>query len=147
MKKTNFDYAARTVASAALLGNLNNSVVRRMVEYITDLTTDNNIICSLLQGLVVDVKINNSEKLAELIGKQINETICKIVDTEIIIRDQDIRVTYTCKRFARTASETKIYNTRREANDEYTFEVEVQDSYRLSINSNDFEDSVEFEVV
>ena len=147
MKKTNFDYAAKTVATAALLGNLSNNVVRRMVEYITDLTTDNNIICSLLQGLVVDVKINNSEKLAELIGKQINETICKIVDIEVIIRDQDIRVTYICKRFARTADETKIYNTRREANDEYTFEVEVQDSYRLNINSNDFEDSVEFEIV
>lgn len=145
--KKNFDVAAKTVVTAALFGNLTNDVVKRMVMYIVDQTTDNNIICSLLQGLVVDVKINDKEKLAKLISGFLDENICKIVDAEVIIRDQDIRVTYTCKRFAKTPDETKIYSTNSKQDNTYAYEVEVQDSYRFSINSNDFEDSVEFEVI
>ena len=145
--KKNFDVAAKVVASAALLGNLNNDVVRRMVKYITDQTTDNNIICSLLQGLVIDVKINDKEKLAKIISEFLDENICKIVDAEVIVCDQDIRVTYICKRFAKTADETKIYNTNSRQDNTYAYEVEVQDSYRVDINNFDFEDSVEFEVI
>lgn len=144
--KKNYD-SAKVVASAALLGNLSSDVIRRMVMFITEETTDDNVICSLLKGIVVNAEIKDARKLAELISKQLNETICEIKDSEIIVRDQNIRITYTCKRYAKTADETRIYNTRREANDEYIFEVKVQDSYRIDINDFDFEDSVEFEIL
>ena len=66
--KKNFDVAAKTVVTAALFGNLTNDVVKRMVMYIVDQTTDNNIICSLLQGLVVDVKIMTKKNLLNLLA-------------------------------------------------------------------------------
>lgn len=145
--KKDLCFAAKTVATAALLGNLSADVVKRMVMYITDETTDSNIICGLLQGLVVDAKINNKEKLAEIIGKYVNETICEIKDLEVIVHDQTIRVTYTCKRYAKTEDETKSYNTSRKQDESFVYIVKVQDSYRLDINSIDWENSVEFEIV
>lgn len=145
--KKDLNFAAKTVVTAALLGNLSADVVKRMVMYITDETTDSNIICGLLQGLVVDTKINNKEKLAEIIGKYTNETICEVTQIDTIVRDQTIHVTYTCKRYAKTADETKVYNTSRKQDDTYAYEVKVQDSYRLDINSVDWENSVEFEIV
>ena len=145
--KKDFNYAAKVVASAALLGNLSADVVKRMVMYITDETTDSNIICSLLNGMVVDAKINNKEKLAEIIGKQANEDICEITNVEAIMRDQSIRVTYLCKRYAKSEDETKVYNTRRTKDETYTEEVKVQDTYRLDINNVNWENSLEFETV
>lgn len=144
--KKNFD-TSKVVASAALLGNLSSDVIRRMVMFITEETTDSNIICGLLQGLVVDAKINNKEKLAEIIGKYVNETICEVTQIDTIVRDQTIRVSYICKRFAKTEDETKIYNTSRKQDESFVYIVKVQDSYRLDINSIDWENSVEFEIV
>lgn len=140
--KKNFD-VVKTVARAALAGNMNNDVATRMLMFITEQTTDDNIICALLQGLAIDVKIKDSEKLAEIVGNVLNENISEIKNLEVIIYEQDVRVTYICKRFAKTADEVKIYNTRREANDEYTFEVEVQDSYRVGIYDFDFENNLD----
>lgn len=145
--KKDFDYADKTVATAALLGNINADVVKRMAMYIVDQTTDSSLICGLLQGLVVDVKINNKEKLAEIIGKQVNEDICEITNIEAIMRDQSIRVTYLCKRYAKSEDETKCYNTSKKQDETFVYIVKVQDSYRLDINRTDWEDSVEFKIV
>lgn len=146
MKKS-YEFSAKVVASAALLGNLDYNVIKRMVEYITSRTTDNNIICSLLRGLVVDAKISNKEKLAEIIGKFIDENICEIKDLEVIVADQNIRVVYVCKRYAKSPEETRCYETRRKQDDAYTYEVQVQDSYRIDINDVDFENSIDFETI
>lgn len=144
--KKNYD-AAKTVAISAIMGNIDDNVIKRMVMLIADQTTDANIFYSLLKGLVVDVKVKDKEKLAKLISKSLEENICKIVNAEIIIRDQDVRITYVCKRYAKTADETKAYNTNKMKNDSYTYEVEVQDNCWLTINRFDFEDSLEFEII
>ena len=115
--------------------------------YITDETTDSNVICSLLNGMVVDAKINNKEKLAEIISKYANETICEVKEVEIIVHDQTIRITYICRRFAKSNDETRVYNTSRRKDETYTEEVKVQDAYRLDINSVNWENSLEFETV
>ena len=145
MKKS-YD-SAKTVATAALIGNISADVVKRMVMYITDETTDSNVICSLLNGMVVDAKINNKEKLAEIISKYANETICEVKEVEIIVHDQTIRITYICRRFAKSNDETRVYNTSRRKDETYTEEVKVQDAYRLDINSVNWENSLEFETV
>lgn len=144
--KKNFD-VTKTVVRAALAGNMNNDVATRMLMLITERTTDNNIICALLQGLAIDAKIKDSEKLAKIIGNVLCENISEIKNLEVIVYEQVVRVTYICKRFAKTANEVKIYNTRREANDEYTFEVKVQDTYRVAIYDFLWEDSVDFELI
>lgn len=147
--KRDLDFSAKTVATAALLGNLSIDVVKRMAMYIVNQTTDNDIIYALLKGLIVDVKINNKEKVAEIIGKYVNEDICEITNAEISIRDQSVRFTYICKRYAKTADETKSYNTSRKQDEIYTYIVKVSDACRLSVNSIDidWEDSVKFEIV
>lgn len=145
--KRDYSFVTKEVALAALLGNVNSKVIKRMAMYIVEKTTDSNIIYGLLQGFVVNVKINNEEKLAEIIGKYLNETICKITNIEVIVYDQTIRVEYLCKRYAKTQDEIKSYNTSKEQNDVYKFEVEIQDNYRLEIYSFDWEDSLEFEII
>ena len=137
----------KIVAMAALSGNINHDVIKRMIMFITEKTTNSNIICGLLTGLVVNAKVVNNDNLIKLLNKHLDERVCKITDLEVIICEQDIRITYTCKRFAKKADETSIYNTKRKQDDVYVEEVEVKDSYRIDINDFDFEDSVEFEVV
>ena len=146
MKKS-YDYATKTVASAALLGNISADVVKRMVMLITEETTDDNIICSLLKGLVVGAEIKDSKKLIEIINKQLNEDICEITNVEVIVRDQTIRVTYLCKRYAKSENETKIYNTNKKQDESFVYIVKVSDSYRMDINRTDLEDIVKFEVI
>lgn len=145
--KRDLNFAVKTVATAALIGNISADVVKRMVMYITDETTDSNVICSLLNGMVVDAKINNKEKLAEIISKYANENICEVKEVETIVHDQTIRITYICRRFAKSNDETRVYNTSRRKDETYTEEVKVQDAYRLDINSVNWENSLEFEIV
>lgn len=144
--KKNFD-TSKVVASAALLGNLSSDVIRRMVMFITEETTDDNIICSLLKGMVVNAEIKDSKKLIEIINKQLNEDICEITNIETIVRDQSVRITYTCKRYAKNENETRIYNTNKKQDESFAYIVKVSDSYRMDINRTDWEDSVEFEIV
>ena len=145
--KKDLDYAAKVIATAALAGNTTKAVVDRMITYIVNSTIDTNIICSLLQGLIIGAKINNKQKLIEIVSKDTGENIYDIVDIKAIVRDQYIRIEYICKRYAQKADETLICNTKRRQYDTYTYEVKLQDSCRINVNEVDWEDAVEFEVI
>ena len=139
--------SAEMVAIAALMGNLSYDVAKRMVIFIADTTTNNTLISGMLNGLVVDAKIKNEQKLAELVGDCVDETITKIKDLEVIICAQKIKVTYLYKRFAKAQDETKAYNTMKIQNEEYRYEVVVQNCCIIEVKECNFEDAVEFEVI
>ena len=139
--------SSQMVATAALLGNVNCDVIRRMVALIVDRTTDSNIISGLLNGIAVNAKIANKEKLIKLVGNCYNECITDITDVKVDISYQQIEIDFICKRFAKIENETKSYNTNREKSDTYTYEVEVENNCSIEINNFDFEGSVEFEMI
>lgn len=138
---------AETVATAALAGNLTEDVIKRMIMFIVSKTTDNNIIAGLLNGLAVNAKITNKEKLIKLVSNYCNERITEITDVRVDVNYQQIEINFICKRFAKSENETKAYNTNREKSDTYTNEVEVENTRQIYINDFDFEDSIEFEIV
>lgn len=139
--------SAQVVATAALAGNLNEDVMKRMIMFIVDKTTDNNIIASLLNGITVDVKIKDEKKLTELLSNHTGETITKIKSLKVNIEYQDVTIDFNCKRFAQTTNETKLYYTKKAQDSVYNCEVEVENSWSIYVNDFDFQDSVEFEVV
>lgn len=145
--KKDYDYAAKVITTAALAGNTTKAVIDRMITYIVNSTVDTNVICSLLQGLIIGAKINNKQKLIEIVSNKRGENICEIINIEVVVRDQDIRIEYICKRYAQKADETQYYNTKRKQDEAYAYEVKVQDSCRISVNEVDWDDAIEFEIV
>lgn len=137
----------QNVAVAALMGNLDYNVVKRMAIFIINCTTDSTIISNLLNGLIVDAKIKDEKRLIELLSNCVNENITKIISLDVNVEYQNVSVTFVYKRFAKTANEIQSYNTKRVQDDTYNYEVEIQDTWQISISDFNFEDSIEFETI